>query len=171
MFSVDRWVEALVALLLLAGATEMLLPSGAFKGYARALLGLLVLLGVLQPVVGLLRGNLRLDLPALTGLGQGNSGAAPAAAAAVAQAQHGYETLVAAQAARMAQQVPGVQAASATVRFAPAASGVPSLSAAAVAVAAQPGSVAAGAALEAEVQRAVAAGLDLPASAVQVSVW
>lgn len=170
VLSIDHWVQALAAILLLAGITEMLLPAGPLKGYARSLLGLLVLLGVLQPVVGVLKGNIRLDLPALLTPAASGTGAA-AQNAAELQAVTAYERLVAAQAARMAEQVPGVQAASATLRFAPQAGAEPAVQGAAVEISPTTAGLAQGAALSRQVQSAVAAGLDLAAASVSVSVW
>ena len=168
MLAIDRWVQALAAILLLAGITEMLLPSGALKGYARSLLGLLVLLGVLQPVVGLVKGDIHLDLPPLTPAG----GSAPAQVpAAESQAASTYERLIASQTARMAQQVPGVQAASATLRFTPQPDAEPAVSAAAVEVSPTASGLAEGDALRRQVQSAVASGLGLPGPSVTVSIW
>lgn len=170
MLSIDHWVQALAAILLLAGITEMLLPTGPLKGYARSLLGLLVLLGVLQPVVGLLKGNIRLDLPSLLTPAASSTGSAVQNQAEL-QAAAAYEQLVAAQAARMAEQVPGVQAASATLRFQARAAAEPAVQAAAIQISPSAAGIVRGGALPGQVQAAVAAGLDLPASAVSVSVW
>lgn len=166
MSFIDHWVRSLAAILLLAGIAELLLPAGSLKGYARSLLGLLVLLGVLQPVVGLLRGTIRLDLPALSAPAAPAGGGAAAAAASAA-----YERLLAAQAARMAQQVPGVQSASASLRFAGGGATEPMPTAAAVEIAPSAVGMLQGAALSERVRSAVAAGLGLPAQAVTVAVW
>ncbi len=148
----------------------MLLPGGALKGYARSLLGLLVLLGVMQPVVGLLKGDIRLSLPPLEAPAGGVSTPGAGSQAEI-QAQTAYERLVAAQAARMAEQVKGVQAASATLRFRPQAGAQPAVQAAALEISASAAGLALGDALIRQVQAAVAAGLGLPDAAVTVSIW
>lgn len=166
---ITHWVRGLVALVLLATVTEMLLPSGTLKGYARSLLGLLVLLGVLQPVVGLVKGDIHLDLPALVAplrAAPPDQTAAAASAAATA-----YEQLVAGQTARMAQQVPGVRAASATLRFEAAAAGEPAVRGASVEVSPSDAWAAAGPDLTGRVRTAVAAGLGLSPAEVTVTIW
>lgn len=163
MLAVQAWGRALAAVLLLCGVVELLLPPGGAKGYARSFLGLLVLLSVLQPVVGLLRGQIHLALPPASSAGAPG----PTAAAAGTQA---FESLVAAGAARTASAVPGVQAATASVRFGPAPAGSAEPAApvgASVAVTPAPG---APPGLEAAVRAAVAADLGTDAAAVTVSV-
>ncbi len=166
MVEIQGWGRALAAVLLLAGTVELLLPSGSMKGYARAFLGLLVLLAVLQPAVEVLRGGLRLTLPvpAASGLAAG-----PAAAAGPADATaRTFEGLVASEAARVAAQVPGVERASVTLRFGAAApGGNPPVVAAEASVTP---AAAAGAGLGAQVAAALAAGLGVPRSDVQVAV-
>lgn len=51
----ERWVRQLVLLVLLAGLAEALLPRGEVSRYAETVRGLLLLLAVLQPVLGLVR--------------------------------------------------------------------------------------------------------------------
>jgi stage III sporulation protein AF len=169
VLQIEGWVRALAAILLLAGVAELLLPAGSMKGYARGILGLLVLLAVLQPAVGLLHGEIRLELPALAAV----PAAAPLAeqsAQAESAAARAYERLVAGQAARIAEQVPGVEAASATLQFAGGAAGTPQVEQAAVAVTPTAAALAQGD-LQTQVQSAVAAGLGLAAGAVTVRVW
>ena len=169
MLQLEDWVRALAAILLLAGVAELLLPGGALKGYARGFLGLLVLLGVLQPAVALLRGQVRLDLPALPALA--GAPAADGASAAEGAAAQAYEQLVAALAARIAQQVPGVQAASATLRFSAAGGTAPAVVGAALTVTPSAAGLAQGVGLEGQVQQAVAAGLGLAPGGVSVGLW
>lgn len=169
LLHIDAWARALVAILLLAGIAELLLPSGAMKGYARALLGLLVLIGMLQPLVSLLHGDIHLDLPGLSPA-VGDSGQAETSSAATA-ALTAYEQLVAAQAARIAEQVLGVQAASATVSFAQGADGGPAVQKAAVEVQPTASGLAQGPALKQKVRQAVANGLGLSPDAVDVQTW
>ncbi len=169
MFSIDHWVQGLAALLLLAGIAELLMPSGALRGYARALLGLLVLLGVLQPLVGLLRGDIHLQLPDLRPAAASATRAQTAAAQAAAQAT--FEHLVASEAARLAGQVPGVAGARATLRFAPPGPGEPAVTGASVQVSPNGSAASLGPGLRARVRAAVAAGLGLKEGQVTVSVW
>ncbi len=169
MLHIDAWARSLVAILLLAGVAELLLPSGTMKGYARALLGLLVLLAMLQPLVGLLHGDLRLDLTDFPALGA-QVGRAQTSAAESA-ALKAYEELVADQAARIAEQVPGVQSASATVTFGPVSDGGPAVQGAAVDVQPSAAGLTQGAALQENVRQAVAGGLGVSADAVRVQTW
>lgn len=170
VFSIDHWVQGLAALLLLAGIAELLMPSGALRGYARALLGLLVLLGVLQPLVGLLRGDIRLQLPDLLPVAAASATRAQTAAAQAA-ARSTFEHLVASEAARLAGQVPGVAGAQATLRFAPPGAGEPAVTGASVEVSPNGSPVSLGPGLQARVRAAVAAGLGLKDDQVTVSVW
>ena len=169
MLHLDAWVRSLVAILLLAGIAELLLPTGAMKGYARALLGLLVLLGMLQPLVGLLHGEIRLELPGLSG--PGTVAVAAETSSAAESGLAAYEQLVAAQAAKIAEQVPGVQSASATVSFAAGGDGSPAVQRAAVNVQPTAAGLAQGAGLQARVRQAVAGGLGVVTDAVDVQVW
>ncbi len=163
MLRLDTWIRELAALVLLAGIAELLLPSGRMKAYARSLLGLLVLLGVLQPAVGLLRGQISLQLPGL------NAPAASGATdqAAVSAAGQAFDHLVAGQVVRMAEQVPGVASASATVTFAP---DLRTPQAAEVWISTTGTSVS-GAQVAARVRGAVASGLGLPSRDVTVQDW
>lgn len=54
MEAVKEWVKSLVLLVLLAGCLELLLPMNSMKKYVRMTMGLLVVLGVIQPVFTLL---------------------------------------------------------------------------------------------------------------------
>lgn len=171
MLHVDAWVRSLVAILLLAGIAELLLPSGAMKGYARALLGLLVLLGMLQPLVGLLHGDLRVDLPVFSALGAGVGAGQADTSSAAAAALSAYEQLVAGQAARIAEQVPGVQSASATISFTSGADGSPAVQRAAVEVQPSAAGLAQGDGLRQKVRQAVAGGLGLSVDTVEVQTW
>ena len=165
MQGLDAWIHGLVALLFLAGIAELLLPSGGFKGYARSFLGLLVLLGVLRPVVGLMQGQWRLAWPALPAI----SGAGPASVAAAGAAVRTYESLVASQVARTARGVPGVEQARATVSFAAVRNGgSPPVFGAEVAVLVAPGYRSA--TVVAAVRIAVASSLRLHPSAVRVGL-
>ncbi len=52
------WIKQLVLVVLLAALAEMLLPQSGLRRYARAAVGLLVLLAVLVPFLSLVRGGL-----------------------------------------------------------------------------------------------------------------
>jgi stage III sporulation protein AF len=153
----------LAALVLLAGIAELLLPTGRMKGYARSLLGLLVLLGVLQPLVGVIRGQISLQLPSL---GTVVADSAPANQAAVSAAGQAFDHLVAGQVVRMAEQVPGVASASATVTFG---ADLRTPQGAQIRIATAGGT--AGGTAAARVRRVVAAGLGLPTQDVTVEDW
>jgi stage III sporulation protein AF len=165
MLRLDDWVRQLAALVLLAGIAELLLPTGRMKAYARSLLGLLVLLGLLQPLVALLRGQISLELPTVA------AAAGPSATGdggTMQAAGHAYEGLVAGQVVHIADQVAGVQSASATVTFA---ADMRTPVGAQVQIAATTVGMDAGPALVTRVQSAVAAGLGLPAADVTVQEW
>ena len=165
MQGLDAWIHGLVALLFLAGIAELALPSGGFKGYARSFLGLLVLLGVLRPVVGLMQGQWRLAWPVLPAV----AGAGAASTAAVGAAARTYESLVASQVARTASGVPGVEQARATVSFGAAGSGgPPPVAGAMLAVLVAPGQRPA--VVAAAVQTTVAGALHLDPASVRVGL-
>lgn len=63
MGALHEWVRSLVTLVLVAGVLELLVPKGNFKGYVRMTMGLVLVLGVVQPALKLLRHPV--DLPAL----------------------------------------------------------------------------------------------------------
>lgn len=64
MEAVKEWLRGLVLLVVLASLLELLLPMGSMKRFVRMTMGLLIILGVVRPVVGLLGQELTLD-PAL----------------------------------------------------------------------------------------------------------
>lgn len=163
MLRLDTWIRELAALVLLAGIAELLLPSGRMKGYARALLGLLVLLGILQPLVGMLRGQISLQLPQIGAMASAGTAGEQAAATAAGQA---FDHLVTDQVVRLAEGVPGVASAQATVSFAP---DLRTPEAAQVQI--TPLGEGGGTAQAARVRRVVAAGLGLPVAAVTVEDW
>lgn len=166
MVGVGQWVRQLAAVVLLAGVTETLLPSGAVRAYARALLSLLVLLLVLRPVVGLSATDVPSLLSAWGGAGGGPTVQATEAAVA-SGAVRAYEQVLAEAASGLAAAVPGVM--EADVRLAYATGQPPTVRAASVWVT----PTASGALmprLASRVRTAVAAGLALPEAAVQVHV-
>ncbi len=171
MGALEAWVRQLAAVVLLAGMVETLLPSGGLRGYARALLSLLVLLVVLQPVAGFAEGRLRLSLPGLAGgarpvavpVGAATTQAAQAAAAT-------YEDMVTQGAQALAAGLPGVLSARVALSFSPVqAGGLPAVRLASISV--TPGGVAIpDQTLAAQVRAALAAGLGLSPAGVAVSV-
>lgn len=174
--ALDAWVRQLAAVVLLAGITETLLPTGTIRNYARALLSLLVLLVVLQPVMRIATGHTTLEIPGLgapagDGASASGSGAIAAESAAAGQGvARAYEDLVASAAQRLAAGVPGVTAAQVQLRFAaPGESSTPRCLGAEVWV--TPTAAAAfDPRLAAAVRLAVAAGLGIGLAQVQVTV-
>lgn len=164
MLRLDTWIRELAALVLLAGIAELLLPTGRMKGYARSLLGLLVLLGVLQPLVGLVHGQISLQLPAI---GAPTLATSATDQAAVAAAGQSFERLVAGQVVRIAEQEPGVASASATVTFA---ANLRTPQAAQVWIATT-GAGLSSAAVTGQVRAAVASGLGVSPNDVTVQDW
>jgi stage III sporulation protein AF len=63
MSELGGWVGHLAAVVLMAGLAEMLMPPGRLQGYARAVLGLIVLLVVLTPLLDLLHQGVSWSLP------------------------------------------------------------------------------------------------------------
>ncbi len=78
-----EWVRGLVMLVLLAGVLEMLVPQNAMKRYVRMVMGLLVVLGVLQPVLQLLGQQVVVDP---TGFAQSPDGRLPSVSQVMARA-------------------------------------------------------------------------------------
>lgn len=52
------WLRQIVIVVIMAGVAEMLMPRGQLKGYIKVVLGLMVLLAILNPVLGVLSGEL-----------------------------------------------------------------------------------------------------------------
>ncbi len=159
----EGWIRQLAALVLMAGVAELLLPSGALRAYARSVLGLLILLGLLRPVVALAHGEISLQLPSapVAAIAQETSQAQQAAAQV-------YLGLLQGQVVRMAEQIPGVEAAAASVTLGPDGQTPTS---ATVQVAPSPSGLAMGTDLDARVQAAVAQGLGLKGDQVSVREW
>lgn len=63
MSPVSQWVAHLAAVVLMAGVAEMLMPPGRLQGYARAVLGLIVLLTILNPLLTVLHQGVSWSLP------------------------------------------------------------------------------------------------------------
>ncbi len=117
------WVEPVAAVVLLAGAVELLLPSSGARGYGRAVLGLLVLLTVLRPLLGWLDGGPQLTR-FLDEAAQSVAGASSAPAAALLTSATAPTTqLVADLTTRLVRSEPGGTNAQVTVWFAPSGSG------------------------------------------------
>lgn len=113
------WVRQLVLIVILVGVVEMLLPDASMRKYARATLGLLVLIAILVPFLGLLHREVRWAeafsaLPA-----QGYAGPA-AAGESLKRVERElmlsvFRDQVAERAKRVAEGIPGVGAAGARV--------------------------------------------------------
>ncbi|MFZ5824045.1 MAG: stage III sporulation protein AF [Bacillota bacterium] len=54
MDALKEWVRSLIMLVILASVLELLLPMNSMKKFVRMAMGLLIVLGVVRPVVGLL---------------------------------------------------------------------------------------------------------------------
>jgi stage III sporulation protein AF len=108
-----QWVGHLAAVVLLAGVAEMLMPSGRLQGYARAALGLMVLLAVLSPLLAALHQGVAWSLPDVALPPQQAVADEGALTAAV------FRQLLAERVAAAADAVPGVQGAQAEVDVVP----------------------------------------------------
>lgn len=56
-----QWVRELVMLVLLAGCLDLLVPMGSLKKYVRMVMGLLVMVSLINPILGLWRAEIRID--------------------------------------------------------------------------------------------------------------
>ncbi len=61
MAALTEWVRGLVVLVVLASLLEMLLPMGGMKRFVRLTMGLLIMLGIVRPILGLLGGPISVD--------------------------------------------------------------------------------------------------------------
>ena len=52
------WLRDIIAVILLAGLVELLLPSKAMQRYARLVVGLFILLTILSPILSLIQGDI-----------------------------------------------------------------------------------------------------------------
>ncbi|MFS0722762.1 stage III sporulation protein AF [Paenibacillus sp. 1P07SE] len=52
-----EWLRQIIAIILLAGIIELLLPSNAYQRYVRLVIGLFILLALLSPILSLLQGE------------------------------------------------------------------------------------------------------------------
>lgn len=158
--SLQSWVGQLSAVVLLAGVAELLVPQGGMRGYARTILGLVVLVTVLRPVLGWVHQGV-----------DWNWGAQPPPLASVsneaAETRGIFRRLLTDQVARVAQAVPGVASADVVLVLAPG--DAPAVRSAQVRVTPATTSPPADR-LSAEVARAVAAALGLAPDQVAVEV-
>jgi stage III sporulation protein AF len=156
--SLHAWIAQLATVLLLVGVTEWLLPSGGTRGYARVILGLVVLVTMLRPLLDWAHAGV--DWTALS----------PPSSVAVAQESRDtrdlYRNLLVDQVSQVARMVPGV--ASATASLTLAAGPTPTVEAVRVGVSPASGGFAS--ALKGQVVQAVAAALGLPPDKVEVEV-
>ncbi len=116
----EQWVRQLVLLVVLAGLAEALLPRSDLRRYAETVVGLLVLLTVLQPALGLVRTGFdweaTLGSPA-AGLGDGS------AVERLREVQRGlvldaFRHRAAVRVREVVEEVPGVGKAAVAVRVA-----------------------------------------------------
>ncbi|HVB09602.1 MAG TPA: stage III sporulation protein AF [Bacillota bacterium] len=156
MNALGTWVGHLAAVVLMAGLAEMLMPPGRLQGYARAVLGLIVLLAVLTPLLNVLHQGVSWSLP---------DAAIPPATAVASEAsltRQVFAQMLSERAVSAAESVTGVAHATAQVVLLPAqGEAEPQIAAASVAVQAA-GDVAA------TVATRVAAALGLDPSKVTV---
>ena len=61
MAALTEWVRGLVVLVVLASLLEMLLPMGEMKRFVRLAMGLVIMLGIVRPILGLLGGQVAID--------------------------------------------------------------------------------------------------------------
>ncbi|BAD40842.1 stage III sporulation protein AF [Symbiobacterium thermophilum] len=61
MAALTEWVRGLVVLVVLASLLEMLLPMGGMKRFVRLAMGLVIMLGIVRPILGLLGGQVAVD--------------------------------------------------------------------------------------------------------------
>ena len=117
MSALGTWVDHLAAVVLMAGVAELLMPVGRLQGYARAVLGLIVLLAVLTPLLNVLHHGVAWSLP---------DAAIPPAVAVpseAAQTRAVFQQMLADRAVAAAQSVTGVAGATAQVVLGPAQGG------------------------------------------------
>ncbi|XEC92851.1 stage III sporulation protein AF [Paenibacillus tarimensis] len=60
------WLRQIIAIILLAGIIDLLLPSSVYQRYVRLVVGLLILLTLLSPVLRLLQGDFNTKLDDMT---------------------------------------------------------------------------------------------------------
>lgn len=106
------WITPVAAVVLLAGAVEVFLPGDVARGYARAILGLIVLLAVLHPLLTWLHGE-----PNFEALTQAVASSTSTPAASGSTTDAAYEALVADEATALVRAEPGGQGAVVTVWF------------------------------------------------------
>ncbi len=125
------WITPVAAVVLLAGAVEVFLPGDVARGYARAILGLIVLLAVLHPLITWLHGE-----PNFEALTQEATLPSSATMASRSGTDAAYEVLVADEATTVVRAEPGGQGALVTVWFSPTLepSGEPSVTGAVIRV-------------------------------------
>ncbi len=135
MEGLKETVRSLVALVLAAGALEMVVPQGNLRGYVRVVMGLLVMLTVLNPMFAWIKTPLAVDPEALSAPASGrlpslaeitaDSGRLRAVDAAATVRE--FRRNIMRSAEELARQVPGVRAAEAEVNTGtvPAGGGTP----------------------------------------------
>ncbi len=114
MSALGTWVDHLAAVVLMAGVAELLMPPGRLQGYARAVLGLIVLLAVLGPLLNVLHQGVSWSLP--------DTALPPSVAlpSEAAQTREVFQKMLSERAIATAEAVPGVRSATAQVTLGPA---------------------------------------------------
>lgn len=84
MEALREWVRGLVMLVILASMLELLLPMNGMKKFVRMAMGLLIVLGVVRPIVGLLGHPVEVD----TGLLVSDSATLPSMNQIMVEAGH-----------------------------------------------------------------------------------
>lgn len=159
--SLSSWVGQLAAVVLLAGVAELLVPQGGVRGYARGILGLVVLIAVLRPILGWAHATV-----------DWRWSSAPPPALSVtseaAQTRDVFRRLLADQVARVARTVPGVAGAAVTLQL--GTGETPAVRSVQVRVTPSVAARRPAAQLAPAVAQAIAAALGLPASRIKVEV-
>jgi stage III sporulation protein AF len=125
MDSIREWVRNLTLLIILASFLELLVPQNSMKRYIKLVMGLVILLGILNPVFALLRqevtinvGLLDPEIPRGASLSEILRQGETFRQAAEAQGLRAFQIKVEREAERQALTVEGVAAAVATARVA-----------------------------------------------------
>lgn len=55
MYYIGEWIKSILAVIILAGFIEMIIPNNEFKGVTKMVLGLLIMLFLIQPVLNIFK--------------------------------------------------------------------------------------------------------------------
>lgn len=125
MDSIREWVRNLTMLIILASFLELLVPQNSMKRYIKMVMGLVILLGILNPIFALFRQEVTIDVgwldsrvPSGASLNEILRKGETFRQAAEAQSLRAFQLKVEREAEREALTVEGVAAAVATARIA-----------------------------------------------------